>query len=289
MSYDIEVKLASQYINGVRRWLFPAETSQVYKAPYARDGVTIHWWGDGSGADNHDNIVNFFLGREDGSVNYVVSDRKITLMVDPDNVAYTSQGGNPTTISIECQPTLSDEGYKRVAWLIQELEGRYNKKLRLYRHSDWYATQCPGSIDVERIGALVNNEGGSMAERAYNDGDAGNAGNDFGEPQAAFFGPADWNDFYYNWAAPRIRKMGGTLNSNPPVNSGDLKNISDRYGIPIDQLKGKDWNKIYYNVLVPFMDSLKAAAKPADPAPAALTPEQQEAVNFVKALKEVVK
>lgn len=152
-SYDIEIKPASQFINGEKRWFTPAESNAYYAAQYAREGITIHWWGDGTGANNHDNIVNYFLRRTDGSVNYVLSDNKITYMVSPDNVAFCSQSGNPTTISIEHQPTLGAEGYKKSGWLVNQLEQRYGKRLTLYPHNHWFGTACPGSIDIGRIRA----------------------------------------------------------------------------------------------------------------------------------------
>lgn len=148
MAYDIETKICSK--NG---WHTPDEARRYY-GRYSRDGVTIHWWGDGSGADNHDNIVNYFLKQaEHGikSVNYVVSDNKITKMVEPDNVAWASNRGNPSTVSIEFQPTLSDEGYKRGGWLIAHLEGKYGKRLNFYPHSHWNPTSCPGTIDLNRL------------------------------------------------------------------------------------------------------------------------------------------
>lgn len=101
--YPIEIKICSK--NG---WSTPQEAIPIW-GKYSREGVTVHWWGDGTGASNHDNIVNYFLGQAaagNKSVNYVVSDNKITLMVSPDNVAWCSNNGNPTTISIEHQPTL---------------------------------------------------------------------------------------------------------------------------------------------------------------------------------------
>lgn len=149
--YPIEIRLASK-----NAWYTPAESNAYYKTRYAREGVTIHHWGDGTGASNHDNIVNYFLGQASAgnkSVNYVVSDNKITLMVSPDNVAWCSQGGNPTTISIEHQPTLGAEGYKKSGWLVWQLEGRYGHRLSIYPHSKWYQTSCPGSIDLGRIRA----------------------------------------------------------------------------------------------------------------------------------------
>jgi hypothetical protein len=145
MSYNIEIKMAPKAV-----WFTPQE-SRNYYGRYARDGVTIHWWGDGTGANNHDNIVNYFLRRTDGSVNYVLSDNKITLMVNPDDVAWTSQSGNATTVSIEHQPTLGAEGYKKSGWLIWQLEQRYGRTLKLYPHNYWFGTQCPGTISLDRI------------------------------------------------------------------------------------------------------------------------------------------
>lgn len=131
-----------------------AQSNAYYKTRYSREGVTIHWWGGGESANQHDNIVNYFLKQGDAqvkSVNFVVSDIKITRMVPEDMVAWCSQGGNPTTISIECQPTLSDEGYKRLAWLISTLNKKYGRTLTIYPHKYWISTDCPGTIDLERI------------------------------------------------------------------------------------------------------------------------------------------
>lgn len=90
-----------------------------------------------------------------GSVNYVLSNNKISLLVGPDNVAWASQAGNPTTISIECSPHLNAEGYKKLGWLINELfnpvNGRYKKKPGYWKHSDWFQTACPGTISMDEI------------------------------------------------------------------------------------------------------------------------------------------
>lgn len=148
MSYQIEQVAASH-----NAWFTPAESNAYYKARYAREGITLHWWGDGTGASNHDNIVNYFVQQAAAgikSVNYVVSDNKITQMVDPDNVAWCSETGNPTTISIECQPTLGDEGYKKLGWLISYLQTRYGHQMSLYGHNHWYPTDCPGTISLAR-------------------------------------------------------------------------------------------------------------------------------------------
>lgn len=151
--YPIEIKICSK--NG---WHTPEE-ARAYYGRYSREGLTVHWWGDGTGASNHDNIVNYIAGKASagtGSVNYVLSDNKITLMVSPDNVAWASQGGNPTTVSVEFQPTLGDEGYKKAGWLIWQLEGRYGHTLTLYPHNHWFSTQCPGTLNIDRMRAEAN-------------------------------------------------------------------------------------------------------------------------------------
>ena len=132
MSYKIEIRLAAK-----SGWHTPKEARSYY-GKYARDGVTWHWWNSPNLVkdSDHDNIVNYMLGKAQrgvGSVNYVLSNKKITLVVNPDNVAWASQAGNPTTISVELSPHPNSAGYKRAGWLFNELEGRYGKKLKHYQ------------------------------------------------------------------------------------------------------------------------------------------------------------
>jgi hypothetical protein len=150
--YPIEIRLASK--NG---WHTPAE-ARAYYGKYDRMGVTWHWWNTPQAVQDsdHDNIVNYILGKANagsGSVNYVLSNNKISMLVNPDNVAWASQSGNPVTVSVELSPHLNAEGYKKAGWLFNELEGRYGRVLKHYKHSDWFQTACPGSIDVGRIAA----------------------------------------------------------------------------------------------------------------------------------------
>lgn len=148
MSYPIDQVLCSK--NGY----FTPQEALNYYGKYNRHGITWHWWGDNTGASNHDNIVNFiYNGSVSGtrSVNYVLSDNKITMMVGPDNVAWTSQNGNATTMSVELQPTLGGEGYKKAGWLASELAARYGGDRAYYPHNYWYSTQCPGTISLDRI------------------------------------------------------------------------------------------------------------------------------------------
>ena len=152
--YTIEIKLAHK--NG---WHLPDEARRYY-GRYSRDGVTVHYWNTPEAANaqklTHDGIVNYFLNQArlgNKSVNYVLSDSKITMLVNPDNVAWCSQSGNPVSISVETDPRIGPEGYKKWGWLLNELEGRYGKGLRLFPHNYWFATACPGNLDLGRIRA----------------------------------------------------------------------------------------------------------------------------------------
>lgn len=167
MAYPIEVRLASK-----KGWYTPAE-AKAYYGRYSRDGLVVHWWNSPQNVkdSDHNSIVNYMLGgasRGEKSVNYVLSNTKITLVVNPDNVAWASQGGNPTTVSVEFSPHLNTEGYKKAGWLINELfnpkTGRYKKAPKLWKHSDWFSTSCPGTLDLKRMLAEAN----KWATGAYN-------------------------------------------------------------------------------------------------------------------------
>lgn len=162
--YKIESKPASS-----KGWFTPSQTKNYY-GKYARTGVTVHWWNDPKliKDSDHDNIVNLMLGRakrgEAGVANYVVSNKKITNLVHPDNSPWASQNGNATTVSIEFSPHLSAEGYKKGGWLIWQLEKRYNRKLAIYPHNHWVGTACPGTINLKKL----RDEANKWAKGAYN-------------------------------------------------------------------------------------------------------------------------
>lgn len=155
MAYQIEIRKASS--NG---FMTPDEAKRYY-GKYAREGVTYHWWNSPDRiADNaHDNIVNMFLRNATNAnaptINYVLSQKKITYVTNPDYVTWHATKGNPTTIGVECTPHLNNEAYKKMGWLHNELESRYGKTLSIYLHKEWNATQC-SPIDKARIRAEAN-------------------------------------------------------------------------------------------------------------------------------------
>lgn len=141
-SYNIEINLSSA--NG---YFTPAQ-ARPYYGKYSRDGVTYHWWNrpERIADTDHDSQVAY-MNRNAAAgaaptVNYVASGRQLTMLINPDNVAWCSNNGNATTISVECSPHLTDEFYKKLGWLHDQLEQRYNKTLAIYVHFDWTPTEC---------------------------------------------------------------------------------------------------------------------------------------------------
>lgn len=147
-SYAIEIRQASS--NG---WFTP-DQARSYYGRYSRDYYIVHWWGSPGAVGRHDQTVNYILNTAAAgnmSVNYVLSNDKISLLVGPDDVSFGAQGGNPNGINVEHEPTLNDEGYKKSGWLREQLEQRNGHVLALKKHSDFFATACPGTISLDRI------------------------------------------------------------------------------------------------------------------------------------------
>lgn len=152
-SYPIEVVRASK-----AGWFTPAEARNYY-GKYSRDGVTYHWWNSpnaiGGDAGAHDSIVNYLNGRaaagQAPTVNYVLSEPKLTLCIDPENVAWTSSAGNPTTVGVECSPHWTDGFYRKAGWLHDQLEQRFGKTLAIWVHFEWQPGTACSPMDKARI------------------------------------------------------------------------------------------------------------------------------------------
>lgn len=132
-----------------------AQVPAVFGMPRVISGITIHHWGAfGQQFDN----VRYWLSTNNvpTSAHYVVQAELIACIVAPENAAWHAgtPRGNATTIGIECRPEATDGDYATVAELITELRGSYGN-LRLYRHSDWIPTLCPGTWDLARLDRLA--------------------------------------------------------------------------------------------------------------------------------------
>lgn len=148
-SYQVEIRQASS--NGY----FTPDQARAYYGRYSRAEYCVHWWGGGEQEDSHDSIVNYMLRQAElgnKSCNYVLSDAKISLLVGPDYVAWCQESGNAVGISVETEPGLSDEGYKKHGWLHHQLCQRYGHWLEIVPHNKYTNTACPGGLDLPRIG-----------------------------------------------------------------------------------------------------------------------------------------
>lgn len=157
-SYAVEVKQASK-----AGYFTPAEARSYY-GKYDRSGVTYHWWNSpdriGGDAASHDSIVNYLNGRaaagQAPTVNYVASEPKLTFCIAPENVAWTSSAGNPTTIGVECSPHFTEAFYKKLGWLHDQLEQRFNRTLAIYVHFEWQPGTACSPIVKQKIRDYAN-------------------------------------------------------------------------------------------------------------------------------------
>lgn len=122
----------------------PSPNQTYDPARNAPIGIVIHHWGlDGQ---SHDGVVAHLTNREAGtSAHYVVSDGRVTCLVDPLDTAWHAGNWpvNYEQIGIECRPEMSAGDFQTVAECIAWLRSRFGN-LSLSGHKDYIATQCPG-------------------------------------------------------------------------------------------------------------------------------------------------
>lgn len=151
MTYDFLTQFNSQ------AFYTPAQALTWYGMPRTIEGITIHWWDKPENRPTFDGTVRY-LGRSGGntSAHYVAEAGRVACLIAPENAAWHagSARGNAKTIGIECSPYATDADYATVAELIRDLRAAYGD-LPLYRHSDWYATACPGTWDLARLDTLA--------------------------------------------------------------------------------------------------------------------------------------
>lgn len=136
-------------------WTTPAGCKAYYGVPYQFREIQIHWWGDPATKPTHDGIVSYIANKTGGSVNYVASGSKITLMVDEANCAFTTQNGNPYGIKIECSPYGTDADYKNIGKLVADIRKRRGN-IPLVPHKKYWNTACPGTLSLQRIDEEAN-------------------------------------------------------------------------------------------------------------------------------------
>lgn len=113
----------------------------------APTGIVIHWWGLPERGQTHDQVVNYLINGNRAnptSAHYVASVGRVTQLVSDSDRAWHCAGNNMRTIGIECHPAALDGDMKTIARLIAAIRSEWGP-LPLSRHSDHFATACPGN------------------------------------------------------------------------------------------------------------------------------------------------
>lgn len=132
-----------------------AQVPAVFGMARSIEGITIHHWG--APGQRFEQVRNWLCTNNvPSSAHYVVEAGTVACIVSPNDAAWHAGNprGNAKTIGIECRPEATDGDYATVAELVVELRQAYGD-LRLFRHSDWTSTACPGSWDLARLDSLA--------------------------------------------------------------------------------------------------------------------------------------
>lgn len=131
--------------------------------------IIIHWFGMGTidGA-----ISSFQNPSREASAHYLISNSRIVQMVDEKDTAWHCgvYSMNQKSIGIENDANpdkpLTEEGYKTVAKLVREICDRYGLSIdreHIKGHREIKPTQCPGTIDLDKI--IILAKGDQMNEQ----------------------------------------------------------------------------------------------------------------------------
>ena len=120
------------------------EAGEYYGVPYNPVEAHLHWWNLPGQGGTHDGNVNYIKNTKDLSVNFVLSENRITLMVPINKIALTTGRRNPYAWKFENDPTLSEQQYKTMGYLVYIVE-KLNPSLQgepLRLHKEFYSTSC---------------------------------------------------------------------------------------------------------------------------------------------------
>lgn len=116
----------------------------------------IHWWDAPEKKPSHDGTVNHLNTNDGLSVNFVVSENRVTMMVPLNVIAKTTGKRNPYAWKTENDPNLSEQGYKTLGF-VHYLVERLNPKLAgepIRRHKDFMVTDC-SDLDPVKVRAYA--------------------------------------------------------------------------------------------------------------------------------------
>lgn len=126
--------------------------------------IIIHWFGVGT----IDCAISSFQNPDrQASAHYLISDNRLVKMVEEENTAWHCGvfSVNQESIGIEHdanpEKELSEESYQTSGKLVKEICDRYGIPLdreHIKGHNEIVPTQCPGTIDIDRIIEIAKGE-----------------------------------------------------------------------------------------------------------------------------------
>lgn len=139
----------------------------AFGRPRSCNRITLHWWGLPEWKQSF-NGTSDWLSRPGGntSAHFVVEAGRVACLVEPRHAAWAngSAEGNATSISLECNPRMSEGDLAEVVALIEWLEDMYGPQ-EIWLHNEWTPTQCPGVYAgardeiIRRVNALQGTSG----------------------------------------------------------------------------------------------------------------------------------
>lgn len=146
----------------------PNFNDSSYRKPI--DKIIIHWFGIGT-LDSAN--ARFQNDASDVSAHYGISDDVIYQWVKDENVAWHAGVWevNQESIGIEHDATTiknaTEETYKTAGQLVKEICARHNipiDRQHILKHSEVKPTQCPGTLDIDKIISYAKGESMSLSE-----------------------------------------------------------------------------------------------------------------------------
>lgn len=124
--------------------------------------VVIHWYDDPRKEPSIGGVVSYFKNRSaQVSAHFVVSGDRIVQMVNMNDTAWHALHANPYTVGIEVDPRTPGSTYETVGALVKFIRSYY-KGIPVKKHSDYVATRCPGTIDVQKIKNIASGKENDM-------------------------------------------------------------------------------------------------------------------------------
>lgn len=146
----------------------------VFGYPRVITNITLHWWGKPEWGQTTPQIVKFFCDTPtvQTSAHEIISAGEVWQIVDHSAAAWANGNsqGNAQSITLECNPRMSQADIDTVAERIADIWRMHGREIPLTEHRDWFATECPGSYSKSEIYARA---------KQFYAGDAGSVGGDW--------------------------------------------------------------------------------------------------------------